>query len=156
MTIEQIRNAMAHKVGAFPVSFVARTQCRLKGGNPYGLKNAIKTTSGIGFCGAGYAKGIEKQFQKSDLPTNWQVESLPWGEWDVLNVLITHKGQFYLRLYWRLNGSRLPSFKVSDFDGRSIDPNWLTTSTSRKQMDAGIDPVVVRNYKIENLVTITV
>ena len=156
MNIQQIRNALAHKAGAFPVSFVARTQCRLKGGNPYGLKNAFKHTSGLAFCGAGYVMGIQRQVKKAGVPVNWQVESLPWGSWDIPNVLIAHKGTFYLRLYWRLNGSRLPSFKVSDFDGRPIDPNWVVSSRSQKQATAGIDPVVVRNYKIENLVTITV
>jgi hypothetical protein len=31
--------------------------------------------------------------------TRGEVESLPWGTWEVPNEVITHKGQQYLRLY---------------------------------------------------------
>lgn len=83
--------------GAMPVGLMAETDGRArKTGNPHGL--IFKRVRAVGFVGASYQKAVENEAgRQGEDASEFQAESLPWGEWVILNKVIFHKGAFYLR-----------------------------------------------------------
>ncbi len=159
-----LRDILVHKVGCSPIGFQARTQARLIKGNPYGLATCNKLTSGTGFNGASYVNGIKRTLNKAGLNESFVGSSLPWGKWDSLHKVISHKGAFYLRLYWSHADMVQNQVKLHGYFspcGDEIDPQWIIRSSrsSKKQEVVGLDQpnqVVVRSYKFDSLISIRV
>lgn len=161
---EILRDILAHEAGCSPIGFDAMTQVRLLKGNPYGLTACNKLTSGIGFNGASYVNGIKRTLERAGLDTGFAGSGLPWGKWDSLHKVITHKGNYYLRLYWShadMIQNQVKLHGYFDSQGQEIDAKWIVRSnrSSRKQEIAGLDQpnqVVVRAYKFDSLTSVRI
>lgn len=104
---------------------------------------------------ADYGDGVNARIEaKGILPEGtvpvFEPDPLPWGEWYIFDLLITHNGGWYLRYYPRKGGFRTLSEAYVDYDGNVIDPaTWdifvkefkEITKTSDKQASFGLAPV---------------
>lgn len=50
-----------------------------------------------------YEVSVNRQQLREGGPGDFEAESLPWGEWVIPNLVITHKGEYYLRYYEDMN-----------------------------------------------------
>jgi len=66
--------------------------------------------------------------------TRGEVESLPWGTWEVPNEIITHKGQQYLRLY-PASLSNLPHETEWLCDGMPVQLATVQASLLASELD---------------------
>ena len=50
-----------------------------------------------------YEASVNRQRDREDKETDFVSEPLPWGEWVIPNLVIVHKGEYYLRYYEDMN-----------------------------------------------------
>jgi len=46
-----------------------------------------------------YEAAVNRQRTREDIEPDFVSEPLPWGEWVIPNLVIVHKGEYYLRYY---------------------------------------------------------
>jgi len=102
--------------------------------------------------GLDYNRTVNAHLQQSG-KDKVETMSLPWGEWLIPNVVIKHKGNFYLRVY--------PAKSIDvrySIDGQSVDKkdiaHYLKPKKDNDVYDLGDDKVIVRTVKFDNVVEI--
>lgn len=69
------------------------------GGN---VTKLVKCQAQIGY---NYENAVNNRIAKQGGEATFEAERLPWGEWEIPNKVITHKGERYLRYYYTANGA---------------------------------------------------
>lgn len=157
----QFLHLLSQPTGARPVGLTTYTDSKArKTGNPFG--QIFKHCRSVGFVGAHYESAVNRQLRREDKEGNFSGESLPWGEWLVPNKVISHKGEYYLRVqtspgqrqrqparvlaYYAPNGEAIP---------KTVARSYITVSApSAKQAGAGLtseSEIMVRTYKFSSI-----
>jgi hypothetical protein len=154
---------LVSRPGAMPVGIVATTDARArKTGNPYG--KISKTVKAVGFVGADYGASVERQSERNGNKTEFIPDSLPWGQWEIPNKVIFHKGKFYLRTQTAPGNRRKQAAKVICYRAENgqflsredVKPFLPVAKESARQADeAGLEgaenQIWVRTYAFESL-----
>lgn len=157
----QLLEIIRDSKGALIVGLLTLTDAKArKTNNPFG--QIFKQVRSVGFVGADYQKAVERESGRQLTNSNdFQSESLPWGEWLILNKVIIHKGEFYLRTQTTPNQRRKQAAKVlnyRDAGGKFLSfesiKNFLPPvyESAKQQDEAGLDKTVwVRTYKFSSI-----
>ena len=96
-------NAVASQKSHTFVSVVYENEVKMnKRGNPYYGRVTKRVSAQMSFCYS-YENACNNRITEDDVV--FVAESLPWGEWLMPNKVITHKGEYYIRLY-DINGRK--------------------------------------------------
>ena len=105
-----------------------------------------------------YENAVNNRLEKNGLARTFKTESLPWGTWEVVNKIIAHKGEKYLRTY-SIKGE-IPQIEYF-VNGVPATPQEVATikaylaskSASAKQSANGLsdNQVTPRNVKFSNI-----
>lgn len=147
--------------GALILSVSALTDARAnKTGNPFPEKKIMKSARFVAQVGADYGAAVNRKLAKEGEDSSFQAEPLPWGEWEVPNKVISHKGQRYIRFQIHPDMKTLPRVTYRQVDGRFIKakdaaPFLPPPSFSNRQADAGLDgaekQIKVRTILLDNI-----
>lgn len=125
-----------------------------------GLGKVTKVCRGSVQLNYTYENAVNNRIEKEGKEANFEAESLPWGKWFIPNLLIEHKGDFYLRYY----AHKKSGFETKYFvDGRAATAAEIEvikaykaakSSASKRQSDAGLDDnqVIARCVKVGNII----
>lgn len=90
-----------------------------------------------------YVKAVKNRIAKSGgNPDDFKGESLPWGQWELQNKVITHKGNRYLRFYANKNAKPITQYFVDGVPATSeqiAEIKARENTKSAKQSAAGLD-----------------
>lgn len=129
----------------------------------FGIGKVSKICRGSVQLNYTYENAVNNRIEKEGKEANFKAESLPWGTWFIPNLLIEHKGEFYLRYYTH----KKSGFETKYFvDGRAATAAEIEvikaykaakSSASKRQSDAGLDEnqVIPRCVKVGNILTLT-
>ena len=150
--------------GAMIVGIVALTDSKArKTGNPFGT--IFKQIRTVAFVGVDYENSVNREIERQEKQTNFVAESLPWGQWEILNKVISHKGEFYLRTQSTPGQRRVQPAKVlayRDSEGKFLSYNDVKqflpeSKESTKQQETGLNKTVwVRTYKFSSIIKIRI
>lgn len=83
-----------------------------------------------------------------------EVQSLPWGEWEVYPYIIKHKDEQYIRLY-PSNGTNHKMNATYFVDGKEVDKNefatYLTPSEAKKLLEPEENELLCFTVKANNI-----
>jgi hypothetical protein len=111
-----------------------------------------------------YENAVNNRLEKQGDERIFEAESLPWGEWEIVNKVITHKGNRYLRYYvpanadiksvWFVDGK----VATAEEFGKIIAYLQSKNKTSKRQADAGLveNQVVAKAIKFSNILRLAV
>lgn len=139
-------------------------ECEEKVPKYLGLGQVTKIVEGNIQLNYSYQNAVNGRIEKQGGKAEFISEALPWGEWFIPNVLIVHKGEFYLRFYPHENGGLKSTYYV---DGRLATAEEVdviraykaTKSTySTKQANCGLTAKQVKpkNPKVVNIIYLKV
>lgn len=129
----------------------------------FGLGHITKVCRGSVQLNYTYENAVNNRIEKDGKEANFKAESLPWGTWFIPNVLIEHKGEYYLRYY----AHKQSRFETEYFvDGRAATASEIAVikaykaaknTTSKRQSEAGLDEnqVIARCVKVGNIISLT-
>jgi hypothetical protein len=157
-TSASFANAIVAQKSHTFVSVVYENEVRMnKRGNPYYGRVTKRVTAQMSYCYS-YENACNNRISEEGV--TFVAESLPWGSWFIPNKVITHKGEYYIRLY-DING-RTP--KIEYFvDGKPATmaqyrefAGFLQKdkTTSAKQSEHGIEEerqVMPRAIKVKTI-----
>ena len=125
------------------------------------VSKLVRTDAQIGYS---YENAVNNRLEKQGDERTFEAESLPWGEWEIPNKVISHKGERYLRYYvpanadiksvWFVDG------KVASADEFAKIMAYLTAKKkgSNRQAEAGLvnNQVVAKAIKFSNILRLAV
>lgn len=159
ITHNQLFEMVRDSKGVLIVGIRALTNARTKKtNNPFG--EIYKEVSAVGFVGAGYEKAVINEGARQGERVEWEPESLPWGEWEIINKVINHKGERYLRTQSTPGQRRRQPAKVLAYrnaSGHILNKELIkqflpATRESAKQQDAGlVETVFIRTYSFNSI-----
>lgn len=112
-----------------------------------------------------YEKAVNNRIAKQGGQATFVAQSLPWGSWKIENLVIEHKGEYYLRfytanntktdvIYFESNGTPCTSQRVADIKA------YLATKQDKSatQAAAGLvtNQVQPKNIKFSNILELTI
>jgi hypothetical protein len=98
-----------------------------------GLGIVTKRTSGNVQLRYNYENAVNNRLEKAGLERTFEAQSLPWGQWFIPNLIITHKDETYLRFY-SFKGAEM---NVTYFvDGHEATPEELAIIKDYKKAHA--------------------
>lgn len=115
-TIQEIQSK---KKGAIYKVIISGDSNFLKKGKESNLTKETTMCVRLGIKRANIKKVIEQEIEN---PTD-QPRQLPWGEWKISNLIITHKEQDYVRCY-KVNNFGHPK-TIYKLDGQVVSREWL-------------------------------
>ncbi len=106
-----------------------------------------------------YQTAVNNRLQKQGGERTFNALSLPWGQWEVANKVITHKGERYLRFYTFKGGQMSTTYYVdgrpaTDAEVATIKAYKATKSTaSARQGAEGLveNQVCPKNVKFDGI-----
>ena len=113
-----------------------------------------------------YENAVNNRIAKGGGQATFTAQSLPWGTWFVENMVIEHKGEYYLRFY--TSQSSRTNVEYFENDGTPCSPqriadikSYLASKTkpiSATQSAAGLvtNQVQPKNVKFANILEITI
>lgn len=96
--------------------------------------------------GCNYKRLVDKALSRAEIEADFKSNPLTWGQWDVLDKTITHKGETYLSYYpgknpafkgwchWTINGIEATPDEVAMIESKQKED----AKESRKQADLGL------------------
>lgn len=152
-TINTIINAMTSAKGFQFVGITYGNEVRMnKGGNPY-YGRLTKVVSGQMCFNGNYENMVNNRIEREGFEgVEFVSDKLPWGQWveGGVNKVITHKGEFYIRLYptpntkmkvtYYLDGVECTESEVSMIL-KAIAPFLPKQKESAKQSECGLEGV---------------
>ena len=158
--VEYLRNLK----GCQFVNVIALTEADMNKRNNAYYGRVMKLSITPMQIGFDYQKAVNNRLKREGKEPNFIAESLKWGEWEIYNKVIAHKGEQYLRTYCVKNRHPKTYYLL---DGRlatkeeftQFSQFFKTKTASQKQTDMGLEEeeqVKPRNYKFSNLVSITI
>ena len=114
-----------------------------------------------------YASEVRKRIAaKGGNPNTFTTESLPWGQWEIQNKVIAHKGERYLRYYcvegeypevqYFVNGVAATPQEIANIKAYLASKE---DKTSVKQTACGLnksEQVVPRSVKFSNIISLAI
>lgn len=133
-----------------------------KTGNPFPEKIILKQSRFVGTIGADYQAAVQRESG-----SDFQAQSLPWGEWETPGKVIVHKGERYIRTQTigKQRKSRPAVVKYRDVTGKflskeAVAPFLPPVSFSSRQEDVGLTDSTVqvqpRTFKLSSLLRVRV
>lgn len=105
-------------------------------------RNVTKRWEGEVQLNYSYENAVNNRLEKQGDERSFKAKSLPWGEWDMPNKTIIHKGEYYMR-YYLFNGNK-PKVEYL-VDGRPATEEEVALikgakkpKESKRQADAGL------------------
>ena len=90
-------NAIVSQKSHTFVSVVYENEVKMnKRGNPYHGRVTKRVSAQMSFCYS-YENACNNRITAEGVV--FVAESLPWGSWGIVNKVIVHKGEYYIRLY---------------------------------------------------------
>jgi len=98
------------------------------------------TKLNAGFNGS-YQNAVNNRLDKKDIEPDFISQPLPWGEWKVVNKIIKHNENIYVRFYLHKNSN---AESIYEYDGKQVDVNELleflpSSGESARQSEAGLN-----------------
>ena len=167
LSYSQLIEALKKHKGATVIGLTTLTDAKaLKTNNPFGV--IFKHCRCVGFCGADYENAVKNEGFRQEKEIDFVSAPLSWGEWLIGGKVITHKGEFYLRLQSspgqrkrqpvKILSYRDEKGKFLDFD--DIKPFLPVEKESKKQSEAGLEgkekQIMVRTYRFSSIRVIRV
>jgi len=161
MNYSTLVSILAMAKGANIVGIEALTDAKArKTNNPFG--QIFKHVRAVGFTGADYETAVVNEGLRQDKESSFTSEPLPWGVWHIDGKVISHKGEFYLRLQTTSGQRNRQPAKVLSYRGQngqflsydSIKDFLPKKRESAKQVAAGLKPeseIMVRTYKFASI-----
>jgi len=156
---KQLYDLIANTKGSAIVGIVALTDAKArKTNNPFGT--IFKQIRTVAFVGADYENSVNREIGRQDANGTFQAEALPWGQWEIQNKIISHKGELYLRTQSTPGQRRNQAAKVLSYRdqlGKFVSYEQIKqflpeARESSKQQDAGLNKTVwVRTYKFSSI-----
>ena len=156
---KQLYNLIANTKGAAIVGIVALTDAKArKTNNPFGT--IFKQIRTVAFVGADYENSVNREMSRQDTDGVFKTETLPWGQWEILNKIISHNGEFYLRTQSTPGQRRIQAAKVLSYRdelGKFVSYEQIKqflpeARESTKQQAAGLNKTIwVRTYKFSSI-----
>jgi len=114
--------------------------------------------------GYNYENAVNNRLTKQGSEATFEAERLPWGEWEIPNKVISHKGVRYLRYYYTANGAIdtiwFVNGRIATADEFSTIVEYLRSKEkdSKRQTIAGLveNQVKPRTVKFANILTLAV
>lgn len=147
--------------GAFPVGILAATDAKArKTLNPYG--KIFKLVRVVGFVGASYQAAVEREAERQGADANdFQADVLPWGEWAIINKVIAHNEELYLRTQTSPSQRRNQPAKLLMYlteNGQPIEKEKIkhflpeVRESAKQQDEAGLQSTIwIRTYKFSSI-----
>lgn len=143
------------KVATF-ASVVATTEVKIP--KKWGFTDVVtcKTEKGIQL-NYSYESAVNRHRKAEDKATDFVAESLPWGEWLIPNLVITHKGKHYLRVYDYAHNVKSKTYYVGGREATEAEVAIITAwqkskkHTSRQGVDNEVKPSVIEFGNIQYL-----
>lgn len=122
----------------------------------------FKVCRSVGFVGVDYQKAVEREANRQGADASeFQAEKLSWGEWELVNKIINHKGDRYLRTQSSPGQRHNQPAKVLSYldkDGNILDKNLIkeflpvTRESAKQQDEANLNETIfVRTYKFASI-----
>jgi len=140
--------AMLYSVrGATMVSFIASTEPKMKGGNPFpGLRKITKINGVLNF---NYQSAVNRQREREGVVADFVAEPRKWGVRVEGTPLVTHNGKTYIEA--KVERSDIVAYVMPDLS--PVDPDevakWLPARHNGRQ--AVEKAVILRDFSIENI-----
>jgi hypothetical protein len=164
ITHSALVNLIASRPGTTFVGIDSLTDARAKKtGNPFPNQKILKQARFVGTIGADYEAAVQRESGSK----NFESKSLPWGEWEIPNKLIIHKGERYIRTQTigKQRKSRPAVVKYRDSEGKFLSKNEVAPflpapSFSSRQEDVGLEETAAqvqpRNFKLSSILRVRV
>jgi hypothetical protein len=160
MTREQFVNMVVDTNGARFASMVSTTDARVKKGGDDGtvnpnFKNTVKTSKTLVILNHVYSNSVNNQRNREGDDTTFVAHPRAWGTRIVGTSFVEHKDNLYLEV--KVEQSLGYEYFVKD-TGEHLDKdavhNYMTrrTESGRQKVD---NPVIIRDYKVNNIEYIT-
>lgn len=131
-----------------------------------GLGDVEKVFDGNVQLNYSYENAVNNRLEKNGLDGDFNSLSLPWGEWDIPNKIVTHNSKYYMRYYLVKSGdaSKKPKvrFIVNGRDATDAEVNIIkiydNKSYSSRQAAKGLteNQVSARVVEFCNVVEVSV
>jgi hypothetical protein len=155
--LQKLRELLAGVNCARPINISALVDARArKTGNPFAAISKLSVVNG--FTGFDYESSVNRQLGREEKETDFSAQARKWGV-RVSPALVENHGDFYLVL--KVERTRKPVYLTK----RNPAMPWLITPKetvapylppSRPALNQGTDKeIVYRNYKLENLVSVS-
>lgn len=168
ITHSQLVSAVTARAGMTFIGIDSLTDAKaLKTGNPFPEKTILKKSCFVGHVGASYGNAVIREAAKEGFASDFEPEALPWGEWEVINKVIIHKGERYLRTQTigKVRRTRPAVVKYRDVTGKFLSRDQVKdflpkVSVSARQTEEGLigekAQVQVRSFKFSSLLRVRV
>lgn len=139
------------------------------------IVGVIKEAEGIYSLNLDYAAKVNRTLDSKGYESNFEAESLPWGQWvDGSKILIIHNGEYYARVYEMTNNSvadkvkDVTLYKLLDngteipFEANELDNLWknfMPAEKVKKTLNEGSYDEVkpnVCNYRCSSILSIRI
>ena len=111
--------------------------------------------------GTSYEKAVNNRNERINGSRDFVAESLPWGQWEIANKVISHKGNYYLRYYKNRNTITTRTLYVGDRlatveEVKIINAYYKSSGSnnSNRQSYIGIDSAEQVHPRVTNIVNI--
>lgn len=128
-----------------------------------GIEGVVtKVAEGICQLNFEYEKAVNEHLKKHGLEPNFKSKALPWGKWFVNNLIIEHKGEYYLRYYLLKNNKFKETYYINgrlateEESAKIKEHNSKGYSDSKTQNEKGLvyDQVTPRTVKFSNIISL--
>jgi hypothetical protein len=160
LTRSQLVTTLSNIKGASMMTLHTVTDPEMpKRGNPFVGRIKKHAKVNVTF-GANYEAGVNRQLERegNENAGTFVAEPLPWGEWLLVNKLITHKGETYVRATPNPQMKPEVSFTLDGkpIESETVKPYLKATAPSGRQTEVGIErEVKPRTYKLSSIVGVT-
>lgn len=159
LSAAQFLNWIKESKGALLVGIESLTDSKArKTNNPFG--KILKRARFVGLIGGNYEKSVNNEMERQDAAGEFKAEPLSWGEWDVVNKIIIHKGEYYIRTQSSPGQRKKSKAKILDYrneDGQilsreKVAPFLPEKADSARQSEVGLaEKVEVRTFSIKSI-----
>ena len=112
--------------------------------------------------GTSYENAVNNRNERINGSRDFVAESLPWGQWEIANKVISHKGNYYLRYYISRNTITTRTLYVGDRlatveEAKIINAYYKSSGSnnSNRQSSIGIVSAEQVHPRVTNINSIT-
>jgi hypothetical protein len=157
----QLVDIIANLKGGTMVNLFTRTRLTIPA--KWGLFKVERLCKMSTQVGCSYERSVNTRLEKIGADANFKTGHLPWGKWEVLNRIITYKGEHYARFYLTANNNAEVLYLVNGRPATSSETEViqmydnLFKSYSAKQANYGLTErqVIPYNPKVADIVSLS-
>lgn len=161
LTHSELKETLAKILGTAIVGLLTYSDAKAKKtGNKFGT--IFKRVRSVGFTGADYGAAVNREMERQTVLTvaTFEPSTLPWGQWEIQNKVISHNGKLYLRTESTPGNRRVQPARVLSYhtaDGKYISKEEIRaflpeSKESSRQQSFGLNKTVwVRTWAFDSI-----